>query len=74
MTAANFYSGGKLILQLTDCCEDAREAEVIHGIEWEQVIQKLLPFFFAAQESITLVKFPGRNKYIAFLLKKHHVS
>jgi len=38
------------------------------------VIQKLLPFFLTAQESVTLVKFPGRNKYVAFLLKKHHVS
>lgn len=39
MTATNFYSGGKkLILQLTDCCEDTCEAEVIHSIEREQVI------------------------------------
>lgn len=75
MTATNFYSGGKkLTVQLTDCGEDTCEAEVIHSIEREQVIQKLFPFFFTAQESITLVKFPGRNKYIAFLLKKHHVS
>lgn len=51
-----------MILQLTDCSEDACEAEVIHSIEREQVIQKLFPFFFTAQESVTLVKFPERNK------------
>lgn len=63
VTVTNFYSGGKrLILQLTDCGEDACEAEVIHSIEWEQVIQELFPFFFTAQESVTLVKLPSRNK------------
>lgn len=56
-----------MILQLTDCGEDACEAEVIHSIQWEKVVQKLLPFFLTAQESITLVKFPSRNKYIAIL-------
>lgn len=75
MTATNFYSGGKkLTVQLTDCGEDTREAEVIHGVEREQVIQKLFPLLFTAQESVTLVKFPGGNKYIAFLLKEHFVS
>lgn len=66
-----------MILQLTDCSEDTCEAEVIHSIEREQVIQKLLPFFLTAQESVTLVKLPGRNKHMAFvllLLKKHQVS
>lgn len=63
-----------MILQLTDCGEDTCEAEVIHSIQWEKVVQKLLPFFLTAQESITLVKFPSRNKYIAILSKKHQVK
>lgn len=46
---------------LTDGCEDVGEAEVVHCIEGEQVIEELLLLVIAAQEGITLVQLPVRQ-------------
>lgn len=47
---------------LTDGGEDVGEAEVVHRIEGEQVIEELLLLIIAAQEGITLVQLPVRGK------------
>lgn len=52
-------SGAEL---LTDSCEDVGEAEVVHRIEGEQVIEELLLLIITAQEGITLVQLPVRGK------------
>lgn len=41
---------------LTDSCEDIGEAEVIDGIEREEVIEELLLLVVTAQEGIALVQ------------------
>lgn len=46
---------------LTDGCEDVGEAEVVHCIEGEQVIEELLLFIITAQEGVTLVQLPVRQ-------------
>jgi len=46
---------------LTDGCEDIGEAEVVHCVEGEQVIEELLLLVIAAQEGITLVQLPVRQ-------------
>lgn len=42
-----------------DGCEDIGEAEVVHCVEGEQVIEELLLLVIAAQEGITLVQLLG---------------
>lgn len=44
-----------LLGQLTDGGEDIGETEVVHCVEWQQVVEKLLFLIIAAQESISLV-------------------
>lgn len=41
---------------LTDSCEDIGEAEVIDGIERQEVIEELLLLIVTAQEGIALVQ------------------
>lgn len=40
---------------LTDGSEDVCEAEIIHGIEGKEVIEKLLFFIIAAKKSVALI-------------------
>lgn len=47
---------------LTDGGEDAREAEIVHRVEGEQVEQKLLPFFLTQQECVGFVQLPAWGK------------
>lgn len=49
-------------LRLTDGGEDTCEAEVIHSIEGKKVIEELLPLFLAAQEGVSLVQFPAKDR------------
>lgn len=48
---------------LTDGGEDVGEAEVVHRVEGEQVIEELLLLIIAAQEGITLVQLPVRARH-----------
>lgn len=53
-------SGAEL---LTDGGEDVGEAEVVHRVEGEQVIEELLLLIIAAQKGITLVQLPVRARH-----------
>lgn len=44
--------------ELTDGGEDAGEAEVVDGVEREQVEEELLLLLLTAQEGVTLVQLP----------------
>lgn len=48
-------------LALTDGGEDISETEVVHSIEGQQVVQKLLLLIITAKEGIPLVKFSVGN-------------
>lgn len=45
--------------QLTDGGEDAGEAEVVDGVERQQVEEELLLLLLTAQEGVTLVQIPA---------------
>lgn len=47
---------------LTDGGEDACEAQIVHGVEREQVEQKLLPFFLTEQERVGFIQLPVRGQ------------
>lgn len=49
--------------ELTDGGEDAGEAEVVDGVERQQVEEELLLLLLAAQEGVALVQLPGTHKY-----------
>lgn len=49
---------------LTDSCEDIGEAEVVNGIEREEVIEELLLLIITAQEGIALVQLSVREEAI----------
>lgn len=53
-------SGAEL---LTDGGEDVGEAEVVHRVEGEQVIEELLLLIITAQEGVTLVQLPVRARH-----------
>lgn len=46
---------------LTDGCEYIGEAEVVHSIKGQEMVEKLLFLIITAQESISFVKFPIKN-------------
>lgn len=68
LTVVNLTANSTILLLkftgLTDGGEDAREAEVVHSVEGEQVEQKLLPFFLAEQECMRFIQLPvgGREE------------
>lgn len=48
--------------RLTDGGEDTGEAEVVHCVEGEKMVQKLFPFFLAAQKGVPLIKLSRREQ------------
>lgn len=55
---------------LTDGGEDACEAEIVHGVERQQVEEELLALFLTEQESMRFVQLPvwGRIKQSGYLM------
>lgn len=51
--------------ELTDGGEDAGEAEVVDGVEREQVEEELLFLLLAAQEGVALVQLPVAHRHNA---------
>jgi len=51
---------------LTDGGEDVGEAEVVHGVEGQQVVEELFLLVVAAQESVALVQFSVGRKHLYF--------
>lgn len=49
------------IRTLTDGCEYVREAEVVHSIKGQEMVEELLFLIITAQESISFVKFSIKN-------------
>lgn len=50
------------IRTLTDGCEYIGEAEVVHSIKGQEMVEKLLFLIITAQESISFVKFPIKKQ------------
>lgn len=48
--------------ELTNGGEDAGEAEVVDGVEREQVEEELLLLLLAAQEGVALVQLPEEHR------------
>lgn len=48
-------------LGLTDGCKDIGETEIVHGIEGQQVIEKLLLLIITAEEGVALVEFSEKK-------------
>lgn len=48
-------------LALTDCCKDVSETEIVHGVEGQQVVKKLLLLIITAKEGIALVQFSEKK-------------
>lgn len=55
-------AGPSGVRTLTDGCEYVGEAEVIHSIKGQEMVEKLLFLIITAEESVSLVKFPLKNK------------
>lgn len=47
---------------LTDGCKDVGETEVIHSVEGQEVVEKLLLLIITAEEGISFVQFSERKK------------
>lgn len=54
----------------TDCGKDVGEAEVIHGVEGEEVVEKLLLLVVAAEEGVPFVEFSDRKHTDCFRMCK----
>lgn len=52
--------------QLTDGREDVGEAEVIHSIEGQEVVEKLLFLIITAEEGVSLVQFSESKRWRVF--------
>lgn len=48
-------------IALTDGCKDVGEAEVIHSIKGQEVVQKLLLLIITAEEGVALVQFSEKK-------------
>ncbi len=49
---------------LTDGCKDVGKTEVIHSIEGQEVVEKLLLLIVTAEEGVSLVQFSERKNKI----------
>lgn len=63
MTCSSWIQGSKFG-ELTDGGEDAGEAEVVDGVEGQQVEEELLLLLLTAQEGVALVQLPGTQTHI----------
>lgn len=55
-------AGPSGVRTLTDGCEYVGEAEVIHSIKGQEMVEKLLFLIITAEESVSLVKFPLKKQ------------
>lgn len=61
-------AGRSGVSTLTDGCEYVGKAEVIHSIKGQEMVEKLLFFIIAAEESVSLVKFSMKKKQMEIRL------
>lgn len=64
----------EFFLLLTDGGEGVRETEVVHGVERQQVEQKLLPFFLAEQEGMRSVQLSVRGNPVRKATNKQKLT
>lgn len=62
MTSSSWIQGSKFG-ELTDGGEDAGEAEIVDGVEGQQVEEELLLLLLTAQEGVALVQLPGTHRH-----------
>lgn len=48
---------------LTDGGKDVGETEVVHGIEGQEVVEKLLLLIITAEEGVSLVQFSKKENF-----------
>lgn len=58
----------------TDCCKDVGEAEVIHGVKGEEVVEELLLLIVTAEEGVPFVQFSERKDVECFTTCKNNTT
>ena len=63
-------SGPRVAVALTDGGENAGEAEIVHGVQTQQVKEELLLLLLTAQECIALIQLPVETRTHS----THHIT